>query len=397
MLGVSRKIHDLMRIGLMIVEFDVGFARRHPLSLNRRQLARRVQLLHHLLRGVAIGDVFVELRIGPVGHKVANQLVAAVADGADAFDGHVAAVARGEDMLTRLGPGEQPLAMHQRGAGHPGDLQRRGGDVQRDHGIASNGIRLQFSRPTHDQRHLRPRIVEPLLAPQQAAAVVAKHEDHGVVQQPIGLQRLEGGPHLRIPVVHRIQVVGHFVAHHGMVGIVRRQGHVRGVDEFRLLACRWPDGALMRCGEVQLGVERLSFGPLIPVGAVEGLGPFEVEVGLAGHAHPGHHFGNVGGEIARVVQTVRHQPDSLRQLIVVLAMAAMVVRPEGGLVNAGVPSRAAGRADGRGGEAVGEPNAFGRESIRVRRVDQSVAVAAEVGPQVVAQDPEDVGFTVLGL
>jgi len=60
----------------------------------------------------------------------------------------------------------------------------------------------------------------------------------------------------------------------------------------------------------------------------------------------------------------------------------------------GCPAR---RADRGAAVALGEPRAFLRHAVEVRRLDQLLSVATEVAlREVVAQDEDDVRFTGLG-
>ena len=59
-------------------------------------------------------------------------------------------------------------------------------------------------RPADDQRHVHARVVQPALAPRQAAAVVAVEEHDRVVGQAV---RLQLARHVADLVVHRRDVV----------------------------------------------------------------------------------------------------------------------------------------------------------------------------------------------
>src|SRR5262249_28715280 len=87
-----------------------------------------------------------------------------------------------------------------------------------------------------------------------------------------------------------------------------------------------------------------------------------------------------------------HEPNAFRQSVLILAMAAMVMCADGGLVDARIPGGARRRADRRGSEAVREPGAFGGEPISIGRAHELMAIAAELRAKVVAQNPEYVRF-----
>ena len=88
---------------------------------------------------------------------------------------------------------------------------------------------------------------------------------------------------------------------------------------------------------------------------------------------------------------VRHQPYAARQFEPVLAMAAMVMRVDGGLVHSGIERRAAGGAYRRAGEGTREADAFAGQSIQIGRADQRETVAAKVGTGVLGGEPDDIG------
>ena len=66
-----------------------------------------MQLLHCAQRGVLLLNVLVVLRVGTLRHEVADVLVAAVANRADAVDCHIAAVTGGDDVVARFGGGSE--------------------------------------------------------------------------------------------------------------------------------------------------------------------------------------------------------------------------------------------------------------------------------------------------
>ena len=61
------------------------------------------------------------------------------------------------------------------------------------------------------------------------------------------------------------------------------------------------------------------------------------------------------------------------------------------LVDAGVEAAAGCGADGGGGEAVIEADAFGSDTVEIRRADEVLAVAAELLAHIFADDPDDIG------
>jgi hypothetical protein len=94
--------------------------------------------------------------------KLRISLKRLVAHGANTVDCHVAAVARGEHMGALRGT-EQALPMHELRQRDARNLERRGGDVERDHRIAAHRARFDVPGPAHHQRNMRARVVQPLL------------------------------------------------------------------------------------------------------------------------------------------------------------------------------------------------------------------------------------------
>ena len=68
-----------------------------------------------------------------------------------------------------------------------------------------------------------------------------------------------------------------------------------------------------------------------------------------------------------------------------------VMRADGGGVAAGDEAGAAGGANGGVSESAGEARAFAREFVDVRRAGVGVAVTAEFGPEIFADDEDEVG------
>ena len=91
----------------------------------------------------------------------------------------------------------------------------------------------------------------------------------------------------------------------------------------------------MRFEYVDLSEERLTFGALSPVLAVENLVSLveiEVVVGLGSSPEPAVF---VDSKLAGFTQIVGYGPDRLGQPVVILAMAAMIVGTNRGLIHRG--------------------------------------------------------------
>ena len=69
-----------------------------------------------------------------------------------------------------------------------------------------------------------------------------------------------------------------------------------------------------------------------------------------------------------------------------------MVGADAGLIHPGDQGRAAGRADRRGDEGMGEKRAFPGETIDVGCLDDRFPVAGEIRRHIVNDKPEDVGF-----
>ena len=116
---------------------------------------------------------------------------------------------------------------------------------------------------------------------------------------------------MAVPVVDGVEVVGDFVANDGMVRVVGREFDFGGIDEIGLFAGEGPLGAFVGGGEVDLDVEGLALGALVPVGAIEGLFGFEVEIGFTAGAEFRSDLRDVGGEVAGVVEAVGNEADAI--------------------------------------------------------------------------------------
>ncbi len=170
-----------------------------------------------------------------------------------------------------------------------------------------------------------------------------------------------------------------------MIGVVGGQHDLAGIDGILLVA---PEGP-MRHAEVHLREERLAGLALRPIGAVERYDRRrEVPVGLARPliAEPR----TVAGVIARPPEVLRNHPRRVGKPVSVIAMAAMIVRPDAGLVHPRHKGRAGGRAHRAGHEGIREPGPVTGQLVQVRRPDQRVAVAAHVRGGVLGDQPENV-------
>ena len=302
--GLGGEVVHFVGVGLMIVEFKLGAGGGDPAGLDFVEFSFFGEVLNDGQSGVTVLDVLIILRVGAIRIEVMNELIAGVADGANAINGHVATVARGEDF--RAGPGvfEKRLTVEEFGEFDAGGVERGGGNVEREDGVPAHGSGLDSAGPANEERNVRTDVIEPLFAAEKTAAVVAEYEDEGVVEQAVFLELIENDANLGVPVVHGVEIVGDFIANDGMVRIIRREFDFGGIDEVGLFAREGPLRPFVGRGEIDLGVEGLAGSALLPVRAVEGFSRFEIEIRLAAGAKGGRDFGDVGGEVPGVVETV---------------------------------------------------------------------------------------------
>ena len=147
-------------------------------------------------------------------------------------------------------------------------------------GSSRTGSGLGHSRPPYQQRNVGAVVIEPLLAAQQAAPVIAEEKDRRVVEKLLLLQLAQKNADLVIEQLYGIKVVRNLVANHRMVRVERRQFHLAGIDQNFLLA-RFDEGrAFVGRHKVHLSVKRLAGLTLVPVRTVKGFRRREVEVRL---------------------------------------------------------------------------------------------------------------------
>jgi len=147
----------------------------------------------------------------------------------------------------------------------------------------------------------------------------------------------------------------------------------------------------MRRLEVDLGKEGLAGISLAPVFSHESFWGFPVPVGFCGPSYAWSDVGYICCEVARLCQSFRDEPGMLRQLVIVVAVAAVVVRAGESLVETNIEGASAGRADGRCRVRPVEANAVVGYAVYVGCFDNWMTVATELGAEVVTQDPENVG------
>ena len=190
-----------------------------------------------------------------------------------------------------------------------------------------------------------------------------KKKMRGVVERVVLLAACRAGPDLLVQQLHGIQIVGDFVAHGRMVGIVGRQHDLGGIDQRLLPARRHERRPLVRRREVDLRVKGLARLALVPVRSVERVRGGEIEIGFAVARHTLGDLAHVAGKVALLAEAVGDQLRALRQRVPVLAMAAMMLRPGGGLVEPDVERRAAGGADRRRRMELREARALVRQAV----------------------------------
>ena len=339
--------------------------------------------------------VGVGLEKRPVGREIADVAIALIAHGAQAEDRLVAAIPRPEDAgAGRLGRGPQKdPPLHPLGLGEARDGQHRGGQIDRldEARVDRAGFELLGRRkmlwPADHKRNVQPLFVAELLSPDMRLAMVSHEHHHRVVGESCPLQLPQHDAHLVVEFLGRFEIAGHVFAGHRMVGIVGRERHFLRIDR----PGRMEDA--VRLMEVDLGVERLVLGEVGPLGGLKYLPlHLEVPVGLAGS------FESKGlrqvlqerAEVARRREPLRQCFDPVRKPEAVVAVGAMVVGADRGLIHPRHKGRPAGRTDRRRGVGPGVPHPLGCKAVDVWRLHLWAAVAAQGRPKIFGDQPENV-------
>ena len=113
-----------------------------------------------------------------------------------------------------------------------GQSERRGGKIEEAAQVVTHATGGNVPWPAHDQGNVGSRIVNPALAPRQAAAMIAGEEDDRAVGHSGVIDRFQHLAHLVVDGGNQIVVVGQIAADHGRVGIVRRHAQHAGVVAF---------------------------------------------------------------------------------------------------------------------------------------------------------------------
>ncbi len=177
-----------------------------------------------------------------------------------------------------------------------------------------------------------------------------------------------------------------------MVGVIRGQadfGRIDGICE--LLPQILPVPAPMSNADGKLREERLARFTLVPVAAVEGIFEFEVKVCLARATNARRSACNIGREVSGLTEVIGYHADGFRQRVPIVAMAAMMMYADRGLVHTRNHGGAAGRADRRSRKGVGVTDALTREFIKIGCPDRRCAVAAQVGADILGENPQNIG------
>ena len=258
--------------------------------------------------------------------------------------------------------------------------------------------RLHRLRPAHHEQRAQAGVVERALPARQAVAVIAPEEHHRAVGQSIFLelaqQRADLAVHLRDVVVPLREPLAHL----RRVGVVRRHHDLRRIgDRLASLEDGREHHRLVRGHDVEHREERLALvGAVAPVRLVAQLVPdreraAELVVGLDVVRRVVARRAEILGE--RLHIEGRHRLVRARQIGDGVLAGAHVLRADRVLPHPRDDRRPARRADGRGGEGVGEPYPFARELIERRRARDLVAVRADPRAQILRRDPEDVRMT----
>ena len=245
--------------------------------------------------------------------------------------------------------------------------------------------------PSHDHGDVDAALIQPLFAPDVWPAVIAEIHDDRVVRLSFLLQPFQGHTNLRVEHLYAFEVVCPVSAGDWVIRVVGGQIDLRRVDGVSLVPPEFP----VRHAEIHLREERLTGAPLRPVRPVKGGGGrSEVPVRLARLLVA--ESCAVARVVARSAEEVRNHRHRALQRVAVIAVAAVVVRADAGLVHAGHEPGARGRAHRCGDKGVCKPGSFAGQPVEVRGFDERVPIAAHVRRGVLGDQPEDVGSSLMG-
>ena len=214
---------------------------------------------------------------------------------------------------------------------------------------------------------------------------------------------------------HRIEIRRPIAQQHRITRVIRRQRHLRRIrrrPEFRLrlrrerLSRRIGAAAEFAARQLHLHEKRLPRLPPGPVVRIVNLRvPLEIVVGLAKAAAragllrlrslpPAPRIRQPAADariISGLLKNRRYRDDPARQHDLLRpAPAPMVVRTDRRLIHPRDQPRATRRTHRRRRKSTGEPRAFPRQPIHVRRRDQLLPVTRKICRHVVDDEPQDI-------
>lgn len=406
---IAGEVHRLPAVLGPGIELLGGADRGEEEPLRKlRKRSCRVQFAQTPNDGLAV-LVVVRHQVGSPGVEVAEVEMRRGAHRPDPIGGLAAAVPGGEGGLARRVVLRENVA-----ALHPFrklESRRREGD--RGHVDVLDEILAHLpggdAGAADDEGNVSAFVIEELLAPRMADAVVGHEDDERVLEQTLPFQPRHHLADVPVGEAHAVEVGRPIATHHRIVRIVGGQGDFVRIDDLAEALPRLPlNGGVggfalasqLAAVELHLHEEGLPFGAPGPIVAVVNRSvPVEVVVRFALAVPLDRKPAMVeawnaaadAGVVSGSLQECRERLDALGQLDAVLSStAAVVMRPDRGLVAARDHRRAAARADRRSHEGAGELRPFPREPVDVRGLDQALTVAGKIRRHVIDDDPEQV-------
>ena len=288
---------------------------------------------------------------------------------------------------------EEDASLHVRGLLHARERERSRREVQRAHELVTHRAGLEVLRrgdapgPADDERHMQAVVIHELLAAHMGLPVVAHEEHHRVVREAVGFELREDDANLPVQLARGVEILRPVRARDRVVRVDGRQLHLCRVSLGRSLE------RAMRLLKVDLRVERLVRLQLAPLVGVEGLariGEIPVRFAAATKAEARGQLAQVRREVARLAEAVGGDLHAGGELVAVVAMRAVMMRADGGLIHPGHEGRPARAAHRRSGERPREAHPLTGQLVEIRCPNFLRAVAAEVRRKVLADEPEDV-------
>jgi len=381
-----------VRVELGVVEFFFGFGGSEEKFLRAGEFAFGVEAapFPHGGHFFAVND---SLGVGKFGLEVADVFVARVANGADAVGGFIHAIACSEDVFARRGGGavgiEDGLTVEFLWDFDPGQGKGGGAEIDESDEVFADGARFDFAGPLDEERDVNAAVVNPSFAAGEAATVIAEEKNDRIFAEAGGFDFAQDFAETKIDDGNEVIVVREIAADDGSIRMIRRQGGFGGIvamfgreDGSEFVEFIFWRANLTFVGLPQVEVSEEWLARMVArvvkpvVGGVEIIfGNVEIEIRFAGPGYGITSFAKVRGEGGRRIEK----------------FGTHVVRADRDGVAAGDESRTTRSADGSVSESACEAGAFGGEFIHVRSAGVGVAVTAEFGAEIFADDENDIG------